>query len=112
MSRRMDAPGRWVDEGPQQPYSPTIRFTGSLVTPLAGKALSLRIVTQAERERIARGHAAYQERQRALREPVVRCGHAMPLSRQKCARRQGHGDSHRTQATMERNAAARRKVAA
>lgn len=63
----MEAPGRWVDEGPRTPYSPTVRFTGSMALPVSGKPASIRIPTNAEQERQRRSHDAYNERQRRSR---------------------------------------------
>lgn len=67
MSRLRVSPTEWRDEGPQRPYSPTIRYTGSMALPVTGKLQQIRIVTPAERERHARAHAAYNLRHKRLR---------------------------------------------
>ncbi len=65
MSRLRISLTEWRDEGPRTPYTPTIRYTGSLVVPLTGKVASLHIPTNAERARVARAHAAYVARHAA-----------------------------------------------
>lgn len=63
----MVAPGIWSVEAPATPYSPNVRWSGAMVSAAPGKTKAPYIPTDADRERAARAHAAYKDRQRQLR---------------------------------------------